>query len=327
MARIFIDGFETGDMSTWDGVYNVAPLVNAAQTGMSGTYNIYTSTGYRAGVKVLNDMSELYCGWRQIPVNYSSWDKVPIQFMKGGTRVGYVRIDVSTYQVHAYRHNNIWLATGTHILTEGNPVHIQVRYVPDPVSGIFQIKVNDILDVDFSGQTSNTETDVDLLWFGELGLASSSYFDDFVLDDSTWPGESRIAPCIPNGAGASTQFTPSAGANYTCVDETPPDSGDYVYTNTVSLDDLYTLGDLPGDVISVKCVQASARAWKDGGATPQNIELLARSGGTTYGSGDKPLPSEVGANIRHLWETDPDTASPWAIAAVDALEAGIRSKT
>jgi hypothetical protein len=45
-------------------------------------------------------------------------------------------------------------------------------------------------------------------------------------------GEGFVVHLIPNGAGATTQLTPSAGSNFQCVDEVPPNTRDYVSSST-----------------------------------------------------------------------------------------------
>src|SRR6185437_13665423 len=40
---------------------------------------------------------------------------------------------------------------------------------------------------------------------------------------TTQAGDLRVECVMPNGPGAHTQFTPSAGANWQNVDEVPPD--------------------------------------------------------------------------------------------------------
>ena len=333
MARIFIDGWETGDTGNWKGEGGQPGYVTviAAPAGMTGSYvmRCRSFSSFMGWVeKDVANLDPIYMSFRMVMKAYGSFDPYILRLRNGATTLLLLEVNVATNRIKAWRDASTLIATSTAIFPVDTVKHIQIRYVPHTSTGILQIKIDDILDIDFAGQSCASTNPIDNILIGMMrGFSSDVYFDDLVIDDAAWIGNSQISGLVPDGAGASTQFTPSAGANYTCVDETPPSAADYVYTNTVAQDDLYTLDDLPADVIAVKSVQVSAVAWKDGGATPQNAELLVRSGGTIYPSGDKALPSSAGVNILHLWETDPDTAAAWAIAAVDALEAGVRSKT
>jgi hypothetical protein len=89
------------------------------------------------------------------------------------------------------------------------------------------------------------------------------WIDDVIFDDSTWVGPSSIQGLVPTGAGATTQFDPSTGSNYACVDEVPASDTDYIYTNTANDVDTYACGNLTGTINSVKAVQVQARCMQE----------------------------------------------------------------
>lgn len=151
--------------------------------------------------------------------------------------------------------------------------------------------------------------------------------DNIILDDANWIGDTKIQAIHPTGAGTTTQWTPSAGANYTCVDEIPAVDTDWVETNTINLTDTYASSNLTGVIDNIKCVQVQARSMKEGAPTPLNIDLVVNSAGTDYLSTDKAVQSVTYKPIYFIWETDPATATPWLEATVNAAEIGIKSKT
>src|SRR5688572_2169742 len=91
------------------------------------------------------------------------------------------------------------------------------------------------------------------------------YVDDLAVNDTTgsfqnsWCGEGKVIALRPNGDGDNSQWTGSDGNstdNYLLVDETPPDSADYVQSNTNNQIDDYNFEATPAalgasDVINV----------------------------------------------------------------------------
>ena len=145
-----------------------------------------------------------------------------------------------------------------------------------------------------------------------------------MIDNAAWPGNTKIQAIKPAGAGNSTQWTPSAGDNYACVDEVPPSESDFVSTNTIGHLDLYAAGDLVGTIGSVKCVQLQALAKAEGSPSPHNLQLAVRTNGADYFSGDKAVPSSS-TQLSNLWEANPATAAPWQEAEVNAMEIGMKA--
>jgi hypothetical protein len=86
--------------------------------------------------------------------------------------------------------------------------------------------------------------------FASIGT-NLMYQDDFYVEDVNAEGDQiaksrRFFMTLPDGAGASTQWTPDAGNNWERVDETTAPDGDtsYVDTATAAQKDLYTFGNL-----------------------------------------------------------------------------------
>jgi len=114
-------------------------------------------------------------------------------------------------------------------------------------------------------------------------------------------------------------------SNYNFVNEVPPDTSGLTYLSdgTVSDEDLYSFPPLTG--ATVFGVQVDLRACKDNSGA-RSIRALAESGGTTVDNGTGfPLSENVYADYQGIFETDPNTSSPWTIAGVNAAQYG--SKT
>jgi hypothetical protein len=145
-----------------------------------------------------------------------------------------------------------------------------------------------------------------------------------VIDNAAWPGNTKIQAIVPAAAGNSTQWAPSAGANYQCVDEKPPSEADFLSTNTTGHLDQFVAGDLTGSIENVKCVQVQALAKAEGVPTPTNLQLSVRTGGSDFLSGDKAIPVASG-QLYEIWEANPDTVAPWEISEVNAMQIGVKA--
>jgi hypothetical protein len=78
---------------------------------------------------------------------------------------------------------------------------------------------------------------------GETVTGPAGSFTNSDIDPSGWEpfdGAIYVAPFVVNGAGASTEWTPSAGANWQCLDEFPATTADYISTTVNGNRDLYT---------------------------------------------------------------------------------------
>jgi len=325
MARIFIDGFESGSADLWDTVGS-SMSVGAAPAGMTGSYAIQ-STGGNSNSHVIKNVTaaaEYYLSFLfRITLSYGTYSLC--QFRYNTNILVDIRRNVSTGVIEVYRGTTL-IASGS-ALSLNAVYHIQVRANIHDTTGIVQVKINDLLDVDFSGDTKpGTDTQINSIVLGQTSAGNNTQqFDDVVIDGSIWPGRTYIQAIRPTGAGNSTQWTPSAGSNWDCVDEIPASDVDNVVTNANDQVDLYAAGNLVGTIDSVVCVQIQTRAVKEGAATPQNLALGVRTGATDYFSSDKIIPTTA-RSVSHIWAQNPNTAAAWTKIEVDEAEIGIKSR-
>jgi len=186
--------------------------------------------------------------------------------------------------------------------------------------------VGGVLDINFNGDTTDGATAIDGIRVGGDGTYySSCWFDNAVIDNAAWPGDTRIQAIRPSAPGALTEWDPSAGANWDCIDEIPYSDTDYVSTNVTGKTDLYEATDLVGSIHSVKCVQVAARSIKEGSPTPQNLQLACRSGGANYFGENVPVPAVNPKPLTKLWETNPATGQPWTKDEVNSVQIGMKA--
>lgn len=323
MARVFIDGFESGDHDLWDAENN-ATVISSAGLDMDGDYCLDLLGLNEYIQKTITADDEMYFAFLFHTDNASQ--KAILTVYNSGTLLVHIGRNSSSGLLEANRGSTL-IDTGTNVLSVDTTYLIEVRIKIADAGGIIQTKVNGILDIDFTGDTktdANTQFNQVRLGYGPSGEWCYAYFDNFIMDDAGWIGDTKIQALVPTGAGTTTGWTPSAGANWACVDEKPANDADYVSINANDVVDTYVAGNMVGTISAVKCVQIQSRAKTDGAPTPTNLKLVVRSGGTDYFSGDKTVPVAV-KSLWNLWEANPADAGAWEEADVNAMEIGVKS--
>lgn len=228
--------------------------------------------------------------------------------------------------------------TGT-ILASGNwifPVsptnwrHIQGYAKIADSGGRVIVKVDDLVVIDYTGDTKSggTNVSVDQFRFNRFGNAAAFYYDDWWINDAagaaphnTFYGMARCRLLAPTAPGASTGFTPSTGANWSCVDETPYVATDYV-SNPGAVSgtrDTYVAADI-GTGNEVLAARSLVVAKKTGPGL-LSLKPVLRSGGADY-YGPTTLLAGSDRSMNGVWYTDPATGVPWTVAGVNAAEVG-----
>jgi len=327
MSRVFIDGFEGGQWAGWDYTYVVA--VNTPYS-MTGSFCGYLTWGGVAK-KNIPSASEYYFSMRYHPRQAQNMGILGT--LEGSTyHIAFNQInDTGGVRIGCYRFST--LVGSSSQIYPLNQEHLFEAYVKiDASSGQAICKMNGVEVINFKGNTQNGGAGViDNFQPGVTyqSYTTNCYFDDIVVDNANWIGGTRILGRAVEANGANNDWTPSAGNNYECVDEVPPDASDYVYTNVGSNYDLYQVksADIT-DLEAIKCVQVCAFGWQEGAPTPVNIQPMVRAGATPalyYGASSATQTTSYGHWT--LWENNPDTASPWVLSQVNSLQIGMQALT
>ena len=332
MARVFIDGFESGNVNAWDevsGSFGSYIAAGYAFTGNFGAYFISSSYWVR---KYFTARADMFVAMRVKPLGAQ---KALIFFCEGNVTQGGIAVDATPYTIRCWKGHIPFgagaVATTTETYNYGEWILLEMYYKCDDSVGRWILKVNGIpTSVDFTGDTryGGATGLIDNIRIGTDAYSSwppNAHIDNIVFDTANWIGDTRIAGIKPSGAGNSTQWTPSAGSNWDCVDEAPESDADYVSITSMDQVDTYAADDLPAEAYAVKSVQVSARARKQSSVAPQNIALAVRTGGADYFGSDSPLGFSYDGHTA-LWENNPGTASPWTPSEVNGAEIGIKSR-
>jgi hypothetical protein len=219
--------------------------------------------------------------------------------------------------------------SAVNVVPLGKWCFIEMKATIDNSAGAYEIRVDGV-DV-VSGTGADTQQHASVSTAGTIYVYhrySTMKMDDFYWLDTNgsiandFLGDIRVDPRYPDGAGASTDWTPSAGANYQCVDETQPnDDTDYVSETTAGDHDTYTFDDLDSTSGSVFGVQQLIYARKDD-AGSRSLKTVCRSGTTDYHNSNTHIMSDTYDYYMDILEEDPDTSSQWTISGVNSAEFG-----
>lgn len=218
------------------------------------------------------------------------------------------------------------LATSSNYLRTGWNF-IEVQATANNTTGAVLVKIGGVTEINISSQdTLNTGSTTNFSYIQfSANWSYDTLFDDLWIDDAGLKGDCRIDVISPSGAGNSTQWTPSTGSNYACVDEIPGSATDYVQSSTANQVDTYAFGNLSALSTTIHATALNAMIKKtDSGS--RGISPVTRSGGTDYvGSETSPTTSDL--YMTEIRETDPDTAAAWDESGVNAAEFGVKLTT
>lgn len=323
MARIFIDGFESGNLDCWDEVYLTTPNVITGANVASGIYALDLDWNGNYLMKNVPDSATYYMQLRTYGTSLGG--RAVCSFFED--TIQHVNIVYNGSSYIDGRRDNTSVEVGQ-LMSTYTQYLIEVYVYIHESAGRIVVKVNGIITIDFTGDTQNGGTGI----INKIRIGADSNnnsdltFDDIVIDDAQYPNGSRIFGLSPNGVGNSSQWTPLFGSNYDRVNDVPEVDTEYVSVNTNDQVDTYAIANMSTSPDQIRSVQVMARARSEGAATPTNLALVVRSNGADYVGSDKLLSSEFANGHTAIWENDPDTAALWIESGVNAMEAGIKSR-
>lgn len=315
-----------------DSVYNGGYQVGISQYTSGGRFGGgHTGFGQRYGFLLIPNTQTVIVGFAFLTTSTSSERRL-LDLLDGSTVQISVRIN-GLGGISVYRNTTLLAASGPVTLPTGAWNHLEVKAKIDNSTGTYEVRLNGVNILSAASQDTQQSTNAyvnKVGIFGSVALAGADggLADDIVIMDDTgsvnndFLGDCRIYTLRPTGAGSATDWTPSAGANWQCVDDAQANSDtDYVSSSTVSAQDLYAMGDLSVTPAQIRAVQTVCIARKtDAGAI--SAKVLTKSGSTTDAGSDVALLTSY-APFSVINETDPDTSAAWDVSGVNALEAGM----
>lgn len=317
-------GLETGSSEQIPAVdKNQAYVIGAAH---SGAYGLHLDSNYPSTY-----------GWARWPVDstpadlyFSAWahpdGDFPLYiefYVDSGHYVG-IRHDGSYWDAYV---NGSKVADGSIAHTKST-WHLVELHVIISDTGTIETRIDAVEDVSYSGDTKPGATTAITYvrayqYVTGISENADSYLDDMVFGTGGWAGDVRFnAALVPSSDTAQIDWTPSTGTdNYALVDEVPPSDTDYVSSLTMGNIDMYELGDWtpPGTDYDILFINDWMRASTD---TPgAKVKSVITSGSTTS-NGDAESLTTTPTYYHRMLAADPNTASAWEAAAINALKIG-----
>ncbi len=326
MALVFMDGFDAGDaLIKWQN--SGSPSSAAGGRFGSGRYLSLAGSEYVQHA-LSSAATQAFVGVAMAAAGLDSSPRVLIQFLSDLQSTTHLTVGIRSGAIELRRGNHVGTVLGTYTGTFNINTfyYIEASATIADSGGTCTVRYNGQTVISYTGDTKNGGTNTTIDGVRLAGTGYATQFDDFYLCDdtgsapyNTFLGDTRVQTIVPNGAGASTQFTPSTGANYTTVDELPYSATDYVTSSTTGHRDTYTLSDL-GAVNTVFAVQNNVIAKKTDTAALSIKPALKSSSTVAYGSTTALGSSDL--HMRDLRIADPNTSTAWTQSGVNALEAG-----
>lgn len=324
MALIFFSGGESG---TPDFTTNGLVTCSTAQV-KTGTYSLYFVNTPGATLDFPSALTEFFFSCA-LYISSSGSPTAIVDFRNAaGTSVVSLRYNSSVTPWQLFVGANS-VATGICLATHSAWRVIEIHVKIHSSNGLIHFRVNGLDDAIFAGNTASVSSSVTRFYSGTTGWGY--HMDDLIINDTTgpinnsWMGGSRIVAIRPIGPGSLTQWTPSTGANWQCVDEKPISATDYVSSNIAGSIDLYDLASLPAGVCSldsilgVKVFNSMSRS----GVTTSYVQNALRTNSVNSFSSSFAVPL-IDTLENTILDLNPITGLTWTYSDINALEVGVK---
>jgi len=318
MGLRYCDGFDHYDTPTEAGWTGGAITTSNPRTGSRGFLP------WGPFYLTLDAQATWIVGFAYRPVVSGDYDVVG--FYDAGTVQ--LTLYYNTDRTLSVKRGSTVLGTSVVALTLNAYQYVEFKATIHNSTGAYEVRLNSVNILSGSGaDTQNTGNAT-----ANQLMANSPFnnytFDDMYLCDGTgssnndFLGDVKVTTLYPSGAGNSTQWTPSAGSNYQCVDESQANGDtDYVSSATATQRDTYAYGDLTGSpTVHAVCLAMHARK-DDAGA--RQIKPVVRHSSTDYDGTAISLATSY-ANHRQYYDVNPGTSVAWTASDVNGAEFGVK---
>jgi len=341
MSLLFIDGFDNygtsvGDAPSPTGVVSRKyPLIlNESSfdvvTGRLDAYAVrIVSTGGYFSPGALTTDATMVVGFAFKIDQFPPSDMVFLSLYDGVT-LG-VNFKLTTAgEIGVYRGVTLLGTTTGASLGVGPWRYIEVKVVCSDTGSVI-VRVDEGVKLTLSSVDTKAGSNSYHTTFRFLGTSNNvlttPHFDDMYCCDGSgsanndFLGNTRVVAIRPDAAGDSTQLTPSAGANYECVDEELcDDDTTYVESLTVGHKDLYgTDAALTGVILGVQ-VNTDCRETD---ASSFDLKTVCKSDTTEDADAGQAIGSTDYVTKTRVLEEDPHTSAAWVAADVNAAQFGL----
>jgi hypothetical protein len=298
--------------------YSGNGAISSAQA-RTGTYSFQLNS--TDAYQTVSARSEGYIGMGIYTVS-GSQNRGIVYMSDDATELVRVRINGSSRFLEAMVDGGV-VDTSTQQMFEGQWYYIEIYVKIADSGGRIVVKVEGNTWIDYTGDTKpGSETTFNRYSFPDEAGISHSHIDDLVIRDDDWPGDVRVYAMVPNAAGDLTEWTPSAGSNWDCVEEVPASDSDYVESDTTDDEDLYNSAD-PSWGGTIQAVNVWARA-KEGAAGSDTLAHIIKTTGSVFDGEDCELGTTYAYHY-NIWQINPATSGSWTASELNSLQFGVKN--
>jgi hypothetical protein len=322
MALLHFEGFDVSALSNppWNGPTGPP---SRDPPGRDGTgFSCKTPAFDPARLDLGSNPATVIVGFAAFVSNSLTNDDTMLELRDGST--GHIFVNLNSNGSFTVKRGSTILGTSAAGLVQADSwFHVQLKATINDSTGIAVLRINGFTVVNISNADTRNgaAAQVNVIAFGGLSsIITTCFIDDvYVCDDSgaqnnDFLGDVKVESLYPNAAGQYTEWTPSAGNNWACVDEpgTPNGDTDYVSSGTTGQRDLYNLGALL--TVGGEVTDSGTRG----------VKLMLRSGATEVESAEFAVNTSYTRHESAIYELNPDTGAPFTISEVNAMQAGAK---
>ena len=336
MALRFVDSMSHYStlLEKWDNTGEIPYVLTSSSPRRAGGKSVTPPNWYGACLKSLGNQSTWIVGHA---AKMMGGNESVATFWDGTT----CKIQVTTNLDGTLRVNNgAWTLLGTSLAIPFNVwIFIEVKVVIHASAGSVEIRVNGDTLLSISGVVTSSAGNAyaNLIGVGQpsgqsgtaVSAADGQLHTDWYMCDGTgttnndFLGDCVVECLLPTGAGAESQWTPSAGSNYENVDEALANGDtDYNKSNTVGQVDTYAMTDLVSTTGIIYGVQKVNYVRRDN-AGSRSVAPVLRISGTDHVGVSSSLGASYGY-VREIEEVSPASGVAFTIAEVNAMEYGMK---
>lgn len=319
MSIVFLDSFDHYSTSDINRKYNSSLTASiSAGTGRRGTNAMLVGTTGNIQ-KTIGTPTTSVIGFAQSQTSLGDFNMIELR--DAGNVQLYIRTRADG-KISVLRWPGTELGVSTATIAINAYHFFEVKSVIDTVVGSVQVKLDGTTILNLAGVNTQASANNYITNFRIVGGGTNRSIDDLYFDTANFLGDGACECLFVNANGNTNQWTPSAGTNYENVDDTTPDN-DTTYNSeaTATEIDLYNMDNLSTTSGIVEGMQVVGCLRKDD-AGARNIRLMTRSGAVNYYGSIQAL-ADAYLFYTEVWEDNPNTAAPWAIAEVNGAEIGV----
>jgi hypothetical protein len=335
MGLVWLEGFETLATTTGAVDDTVNNLLKSKYTYWNEATSCFLSTGYESEglclelnynsschlkkAFVLDDEWVIGVAWRSYGA-FTTLHEDVIQIFNGG--VSQLRLEIDDQGTLNLIQNVTGLWFGTTVLSIDTWYYIELKCkINSGTSGSWEVWLDGVSQGSGTGVKTGTYDAANIVQFGP----SDGGFDDIYIKSGD-AADTPIGPCkvraaFPTSDGTVTDWTTSSGStHYDLVDEKPPGTTDYTYTNVTNEEERFGIT-IPGSDTVHGAMLCAVTNMNLPGVNTMRVLVDSNSTLSTY---DQAIGTEDWYTTTMIVEVDPDTSAAWTPTTMNAAEWGVK---